>query len=125
MKMVSVQQLLSTEAPPSHLSSRPKRTRISYFALPATTTGAVCRKGNRMNLIKATGLHRKSGGAQWRDLRFGGSFLEMFFLQSLRDRGETGKPARKKGTFSAFSALFLGIRDQAEAYTATAQLGSP
>jgi len=29
------------EAPPSPLSSRPKRTRISYFALPATTTCAV------------------------------------------------------------------------------------
>ena len=38
---------LSMEAPPSPLSSRPERTRISYFALLAT----------------ATGLHRKSGGA--------------------------------------------------------------
>jgi hypothetical protein len=34
-----------------------------------------------MQLINATDLDRKSGGAQWRDLRFGGSFLEMFFLQ--------------------------------------------
>ena len=42
--------------------------RISCFALPATTTGAVSRKGNRMNLINATDLDRKSGGAQWRDL---------------------------------------------------------
>ena len=41
MKTVSVQQLLSLEAPPSPLSSRPKRTRISYFALLATTTCAV------------------------------------------------------------------------------------
>ena len=32
-----------------------------------------------MMLINATGLHRKSGGAQWRDLRFSGPFLEMFF----------------------------------------------
>ena len=31
-----------------------------------------------MQITKATALHRKSGGAQWRDLRFGGSFLEMF-----------------------------------------------
>jgi hypothetical protein len=31
----------SLEAPPSPLSSRPKRTWISYFALPATTTHAV------------------------------------------------------------------------------------
>jgi hypothetical protein len=47
--------------------------------------------------------------------------------QSLRYRGETGKPARKKGTFRAFRAfraLFFGIGDQVEAYTATAQFGS-
>jgi hypothetical protein len=52
------------------LSSRPERTRISYFALLATTTGAVSRKGNRMNPINATGLNRKSGEAKWRDLPF-------------------------------------------------------
>jgi hypothetical protein len=51
-------------------SSRPKRTRISCFAVPATTTCAVSPKGNRMKLINATNLDRKSGGAQWRDLRF-------------------------------------------------------
>ena len=32
-----------------------------------------------MMLINATALDRKSGGAQWRDLRFSGPFLEMFF----------------------------------------------
>jgi hypothetical protein len=53
---------------PYPLSSRPKRTRISYYALLAMTTGAVSRKGNRMNLINAAVLDRKSGGAQWRDL---------------------------------------------------------
>jgi hypothetical protein len=42
--------------------------RISYFAAVARTTGAVFRKGNRMKLINATALNRKSGGAQWRDL---------------------------------------------------------
>ena len=73
------------EAPPSPLSSRPKRTRISYFALLATTTCAALRKESRMQIIKATGLDRKSGGAQWRDLRFSGPFLEMFF-----DRGVMG-----------------------------------
>jgi hypothetical protein len=67
------------EAPPSALSSRPKRTRISYFALLATTTGAVFLKENRMMLINATALNRKSGGAQWRDLRLSEPFLEMFF----------------------------------------------
>src|SRR5271155_3143753 len=58
----------SLEAPPSPLSSRPERTRISYFALLATTTCAALLKESRMQIIKATGLHRKSGGAQWRDL---------------------------------------------------------
>jgi len=43
-------------------------TRISYFALLATTTCAALREESRMQIIKATGLHRKSGGAQWRDL---------------------------------------------------------
>jgi hypothetical protein len=50
------------------LSSRPKRTRISYFALLATTTYAVFFKENRMILINATDLYRKSGEAKWRDL---------------------------------------------------------
>ena len=31
-----------------------------------------------MQIIKATGLDRKSGGAQWRDLRFSGPLLGMF-----------------------------------------------
>jgi hypothetical protein len=58
-----VQQLLSLEAPLSPLSSRPERTRISYFALLATTTCAALLKESRMQIINATGLHRKSGGA--------------------------------------------------------------
>jgi hypothetical protein len=40
-----------------------------------------------MKLINATALDRKSGGAQWRDLRFGGSFLEMFFDRASRSAG--------------------------------------
>jgi hypothetical protein len=36
----------------------------------ARTTGAALRKESRMQIIKATGLDRKFGGAQWRDLRF-------------------------------------------------------
>ena len=52
------------------LSSRPERTRISYFALLATSTCAALRRESRMQIPKAMGLHRKSGGAQWRDLRF-------------------------------------------------------
>ena len=70
MKTSSCSATTLLEAPPSPLSSRPERTRISYFALLATTTYAVSRKGNRMKLINATSIDRKSGGAQWRDLRF-------------------------------------------------------
>jgi hypothetical protein len=45
------------------LSSRPERTRISYFALLTTSTCAALRRESRMHILKATGLHRKSGGA--------------------------------------------------------------
>ena len=58
--------------------------RISYFALLATSTCAALRKES-MQSIRATGPHRKSGGAQWRDLRFSGSFLEMFSRQISTD----------------------------------------
>ena len=44
-----------------------------------------------MQIIKATGLHRKFGGATWRDPRFSGPFLEMFFSQSVDRRGPTKK----------------------------------
>jgi hypothetical protein len=54
----------------TNLSSPPERTRISYHTLLARTACAARRKASRMNFINATGLHRKSGGAQWRDLRF-------------------------------------------------------
>jgi hypothetical protein len=64
---------------PSPLSSRPERTRISYFALLATATCAALRRESRMQIPNTTGLNRKSGGAQWRDLRFGGSPLESVF----------------------------------------------
>jgi hypothetical protein len=44
-----------------------ERSGISYFARLATTTCAALLKESRMQIIKATALHRKSGGAQWRD----------------------------------------------------------
>jgi hypothetical protein len=47
----------------------------------ATTTYAALLKESRTEYIEATVLDRKSGGAQWRDLRFGGSVLEMFFCR--------------------------------------------
>src|ERR1700735_57155 len=90
--MTAVQQLLFPEAPASPLSSRPELRRsvversavsavlswkcfategprIPYFALLATSTCAALRKESRMQIINATGLHRKSEGAYWRDLR--------------------------------------------------------
>ena len=51
-------------------------TRISYFALLATSTYAVFLKND---LDQRHGSPQETGGAQWRGLRFGGSFLEMFF----------------------------------------------
>jgi len=45
------------------LSSRPKRTRISCFAMLATTTYAALLKESRTEYISATVLDRKSGGA--------------------------------------------------------------
>jgi hypothetical protein len=52
------------------LSSRPKRTQISYLAALATTTYAAFRRERRMKFASATKFHRKSGGAEWRDLLF-------------------------------------------------------
>jgi hypothetical protein len=47
-----------------------------------------------MMLINVTGLDRKSGGAQWRDLRFGGSPLEMFFDRASMSLPEEDEMAR-------------------------------
>jgi hypothetical protein len=58
------------EAPPPDLSSRPKRTRISYHAALDMAACAAFRKESRMNFANATNLDRKSGVAEWRDLQF-------------------------------------------------------
>ena len=63
----------------NELSSRPKRTQISYRTALATTTYAAFRRERRMKFPSATKFHRKSGGAEWRDLLFPQTFLEMFF----------------------------------------------
>jgi hypothetical protein len=57
------------EASPYPLSSRPERTRISYLVALARTTYAAFRRERRTKFINATKFHRKSGGAEWRDLR--------------------------------------------------------
>jgi hypothetical protein len=62
-KTAPVQQLISLEGAISPLSSRPERTRISYFALLATSTCAALRRESRMQILNATNLDRKSGGA--------------------------------------------------------------
>jgi hypothetical protein len=46
------------------LSSRPKRTRIFYYAAPTIASRAAFRKESRMKFAKATKLYRKSGVAQ-------------------------------------------------------------
>ena len=62
-KRLLLLQLPSLEALLSPLSSRPKRPRISYFALLATSTYTALRRESRMQILNATGLDRKSGGA--------------------------------------------------------------
>ena len=52
------------------LSSRPKRTRISYLAVLAPTTDAGLRKERRTRFISATKLRKRTGGAEWMDLLF-------------------------------------------------------
>jgi hypothetical protein len=46
---------------PTELSSRPKRTRISYRAELETTTDVALRKESRTRFINATTLNRNSG----------------------------------------------------------------
>jgi hypothetical protein len=52
------------------LSSRPERTRISCHAALDMATCAAFVKESRMRITNATKLHRKSGEAERRDLRF-------------------------------------------------------
>jgi hypothetical protein len=62
---------------PSILSSRPERTRISYYASPDRTTCAAFFEESRMQFDNATNVDRKSGVAQWRDLQFLPSTLRL------------------------------------------------
>jgi len=63
--------LTRTQADPlTELSSRPERTRISCHAALDDAACAPFRKERRMKFTEATNLHRKSGRAKWRDLRF-------------------------------------------------------
>jgi hypothetical protein len=75
-------EICGVSGPSLGMSSRPERTRISYFALLATSTCAALRRESRMQIINATGFHRKFGGAEWRDLVLSGPFLEIFSIGS-------------------------------------------
>jgi hypothetical protein len=57
-RSLSIRQPLQPESP--HSPCHPDR--ISYFALLTTTTCATLRNESRMQIIKTTGLNRKSGG---------------------------------------------------------------
>jgi hypothetical protein len=52
------------------LAVGPERTRISCHAALDMASCAAFRKESRMKFANATNLDRKSGVAQWRDLRF-------------------------------------------------------
>ena len=54
----------------TNLSSRPERTRISCRAALDMATCAAFFKESRMKIANTTKLNRKSGVAEWRDLRF-------------------------------------------------------
>jgi len=65
--------------------------RIScHAALDKAAYAPFC-KERRMKCISATKFHRKSGGAQWRDLQFCGPLLEMFFDRSVEICGFLSK----------------------------------
>jgi hypothetical protein len=54
----------------TNLSSRPERTRISCHATLDLAACAAFVKESRIKVANATKLNRKSGVAEWRDLRF-------------------------------------------------------
>ena len=56
--------------PPKSHRLRPERTRISCHAALDKAARAAFIKESRMKFTSATKFNRKSGGAEWRDLRF-------------------------------------------------------
>jgi hypothetical protein len=83
IKTVLPPELHTSQSQPSQVSSLPlviPTEAYSDFLLrtASNATGAALRRESRMQLPNATGLDRKSGGAQWRDLRFSGPLVEMF-----------------------------------------------
>ena len=77
---------------PAYVGRKRWATRISYFALLATTTCAALRKESRMQIIKATGLHRKSGGSPTTAFRFRPYDLFLSRPGFLRANSRAGTP---------------------------------
>ena len=72
---------------------RPERTRISRPAALDKTACAAFSKESRMKSANATKINRKSGVAEWRDLRF---LLASGFRPGLLVRGAPGRGRRKQ-----------------------------
>jgi hypothetical protein len=87
MKAAPVQQLLSMETRPSlcHLARSVSAFPTSRWLVTATCAALRRRVAWRPS---TTALDRKSGGAQWRDLRSSGLFLGTSFVGAKRS-GET------------------------------------
>jgi hypothetical protein len=100
-KTAPVRQLLSLEAPPSPLSSRPKRSAVERSAVQRILPGKCFSAEEVTGLGRTQGdekrlpfgyycpskrlsplCHLDRSAAQWRDLRFSGSFLGNVFRQS-------------------------------------------
>src|SRR3984957_20644793 len=74
----SVQQLLSPEALPSPLSSRPERSAVERSAVQRSLPGNVLFSDYSLRKRCPPLCHLDRSAAQWRDLRFNGPSLGMF-----------------------------------------------
>jgi hypothetical protein len=72
---VALSFVIPSKADLSRRAVGPERTRISCHAALDMATCAAFIKESRMKINSATKLNRKSGVAQWRDLRFALVFL--------------------------------------------------
>src|SRR5450755_1513368 len=93
-----------------NLSSRPKRTRISCTRLQATTACAAFCEESRMKFASATKVHRKSGGAKWRDLQFAFAVSQIRPPETL---SPSQKPSGVENTFGIKTTLYLAHQGKA------------
>jgi hypothetical protein len=104
-RLKSVQRMAVNH--PTELSSRPERTRISCYAALDKAACAPFRKEGRMKFDNATKIHRKSGVAQWRDLRFLFRFSHRLFARTYPKRVVN---VRSPGSCPGFFVPFLCCR---------------